>query len=126
MSNSVTFDERDRLITITLQGRLDQGMIRTLAAEVARIAKEYDCFLVLNDAREATSGLSTVEIYELPEVIAEIISQTGLQVNKFKRALVAPTDVPDFAFFETVSRNRGQNVVVFRSIEEAKSWLLGK
>jgi hypothetical protein len=70
--------------------------------------------------------LSTLEIFDLPRIIVEILTETGLDVHKFKRVLVVSNDVDDFTFFETVSRNRGQKVTLFRNIDEARSWLLGK
>ncbi len=76
--------------------------------------------------REATVSMSIVEIYELPKIFMDILLETGVQLSKFKRALVMSSDVDDFAFFETVSRNRGQNVVLFRSMEAARLWLIGK
>jgi hypothetical protein len=71
-------------------------------------------------------SMSTVEIYELPKIFMDILSETGVQIYKFKRTLVISTDVDDFAFFETVSRNRGQNVMLFRSIDAAQLWLIGE
>jgi len=120
MPNSVMYDAETGLIAIRIQSRIDKSVIRTLASQVARIANEHSCFLVLNDAREATSGLSTVEIYEMPKMLLEILLESGIEIHKFKRAIVVANDIDDFTFFETVSQNRGQNVMAFRDIEEAK------
>jgi hypothetical protein len=126
MSNSVTYSQEDGLIRIELQGKVDKALLKELASLTARIAREHDCYLVLNDAREATSGLSTLDIFDLPRIIVQILTETGIEVHKFKRALVISNDVDDFTFFETVSRNRGQTVTLFRNFDEAKLWLLGK
>jgi hypothetical protein len=124
--NSVDYDAGKRLIVIGIRERIDLPLIKKIASEVARFSKEHNCFLVLNDAREATIGLSTVEIYNLPKMIVDILSETGIEVLKFRRALVFSKDVDDFTFFETVSKNRNQNVTLFRSVDEAVSWLLEK
>jgi hypothetical protein len=124
MPNSVVYDSEKRIIVIELQGLIDKPLIKQLASHVAGYSREHNCFLVLNDAREATLNLSTVEIYDLPKTIMEILAATGIEVRKFKRALVVSNDVDDFTFFETVSRNRGHNVMLFRSIDQAISWLL--
>lgn len=126
MSNSVTYNQEDGLIRMELQGKVDKALVKELASRTAILAREHDCFLVLTDAREATTVLSTLEIFELPKLIVEILSETGVEVNKFKRALVISSDIDDFSFFETVSKNRGQNVSLFRNIDEARSWLLAK
>jgi len=93
---------------------------------VARLAEQHHCFLVLRDAREATPHFSTTEIYDLPKVILEILGQLGIPVHKFKRALVVSADIDDFTFSETASRNRGQNVTIFRGMDNARSWLFEK
>jgi hypothetical protein len=126
MSNSVTYNQEDGFIRMELQGKVDKALVKELASQTARIARKYECYLVLNDAREATSGLSTLEIFDLPRIIVEILTETGLEVHKFKRVLVVSKDVDDFTFFETVSQNRGQKVTLFRNFDEARSWLLGK
>lgn len=126
MSNSVTYNQEDGFIRIEIQGKMDKALVKKLASLTARIAREHDCYLILSDAREATSALSTLDIYDLPRIIVQILTETGLEVHKFKRVLVVSNDVDDFTFFETVSRNRGQNVTLFRNIDEARSWLLGK
>jgi hypothetical protein len=126
MLNSVVYEAEKQLIVIEMTGRIDKTLIKQLASQVAYFSKERNCFLVLNDAREATVSLTTVEIYDLPKVIMEILSATGIEVRKFRRALVVSNGIDDFTFFETVSQNRGQNVTLFRSIDEAISWLLEK
>jgi len=65
MPNSVLYDAEAGVIAIRIQSRIDESVMRELASEVARIVNEHSCFLVLNDAREATLGLSTVEIYRV-------------------------------------------------------------
>jgi hypothetical protein len=124
--NSVRYDAELGLIAIEIQARIDQGVVKELAHEAARIARQHNCFLVLSDARGAMPGLSTMEIYDLPKVILEILSATGIPAHKFKRALVVSGDLDDFRFFEIVSRNRGQNVTVFHDMDDARSWLFGK
>lgn len=126
MANLVKYDPQDHLIRIELHEKLDKSMIAILSSETALLAREHDCYLALTDAREASSGLSTLEIYGLPELIMEIFEETGISVYKFKRALVVDKNIDDFTFFETVSRNRGHNVTMFRNIDEAIEWLLAK
>jgi hypothetical protein len=51
---------------------MNPAVIRALASEVA--AREHDCHLVLSDYREAALDLSLLEIYDTPQVVAEILS----------------------------------------------------
>jgi hypothetical protein len=126
MSYAVQYDAEAGLITIEITGRINIPLVRKLGPEVVRIAQEHHCFLVLNDAREATPSFITMELYDLPKIIQEIAAESATQVYRFKRALVVSKDIDDFTFFETVSRNRGQNVMLFRDVDAARKWLLGK
>jgi hypothetical protein len=101
------------------------SLVQACGAEIMRVAKEQDCFLVLTDAREGRIELSVMEIYDLPKVLAGIAAAEGVRIGRFKRAAIVYNDLEDFAFFETVSRNRGQNVVLFHEVAEAKKWLSG-
>ena len=126
MPYSATYDGEAGLIALSFRGKVDLPALRKLASDAARISKEHNCFLVLSDFREATLSLSTMEIYTLPKTLSEILSASGINVYRFKRALVMSTDIDDFTFFETVSRNRSQNITLFRDVDEAKKWLLRK
>jgi hypothetical protein len=123
MPNSVTYDAGSDLILISCNATVNSSAIHEIASAMAVVAKKYECFRILSDFREATLDLSLIEIYDLPKLVADILSAAGLQVHKYKRALVVTNDMDDFVFFETVSRNRGQPVMLFRSIEKAKEWL---
>ena len=126
MPYSLVFDTEEKLIKITMQGTVNLPMVTKLASEVAEIAKEHNCFLILNDAREAIPDISVIGIHDLPKIFSEILSSAGIQISKFKRAIVVSKNINDFNFFETVSRNRAQNVMLFRDIHEAKKWLFEK
>ncbi len=127
MSYSVAYDAEAGFIAIVIQGTIDQSVVRQLISDAARVAQEHNCFLVLNDAREATVTLSIAEIYDLPKIVSEVLAESGIEVQRVKRAaVVVPDTMDDFTFFETVSRHRGQNVTVFRDMDKAKKWLSGK
>jgi hypothetical protein len=67
-----------------------------------------------------------LEIYEIPKIIVEIFTASGLPEYKVKRALVVAKDIEDFSFFETVTMNQAQNARIFQDFDEAKKWLLEK
>jgi len=120
---SVTYDSKNHMILITLKGLIDREAINKSRIEAARLAKQHNCFSVLADLREATSTISLMEIYDLPQTTSEVLSASGIQAHQFKRAIVVALDLDNASFFETVSRNRGHNVRLFRDMEEAKKWL---
>lgn len=126
MPYSVTYDQDHGLIVVKIEGRIGQNLIKSLVSDVALIAKEKDCFLLLNDARDATVDLSTVDIYHLPELLTDTFFQFDISLYKFKRAIVISRglrEMEDFIFFETVSKNRGHNLNIFHDIKTAKQWL---
>lgn len=121
--NSITYDSANGLILIVLRGAIDKAAIDETRAEAARLAKQWNCFNVLADLREAGSAVSTMDIFELPQSTAELLAAQGLSVHRFKRALVVGREIGDPTFFEAVSFNRGQNVRLFLDMEAAKQWL---
>jgi len=125
MSYSVTYDSKNHLILIVHKGVVDKSVLNKSRSEAARLAKQYNCFNILADLREATSGISTIDIFKLPQTTSEQLFAAGLNISQFKRALVVAQEFGDPAFFEAVSTNRGQNVKLFRNLEKAKKWLFG-
>lgn len=126
MANSVTYEAETGVIMMRLAGTIDQHVLTSMAGKAARLAKKHNCYLLLNDARRAFPALTTLEIYELPNTVEKLVSAIGLPVSKFKRAIVVAGEMDDFTFFETVSRNHGQHVMLFRDMDEARKWLLEK
>jgi hypothetical protein len=123
MPFTVTFNSNEDVICIKLHGEINLLSVIQIATEVAHTAKKHDSFRILNDAREASVKLSTLEIVQLPKVFSEILAEMGIQINKFRRAIIVSNYMDDFTFFETVSMNRGQNVMLFREMKEAREWL---
>jgi hypothetical protein len=68
--------------------------------------------------------LSTLEIYALPKIIADIATSLGINVYKIKRAVVASSDSDDLRFKENVTVNQGQHLRIFQNIDQARKWLL--
>jgi len=69
--------------------------------------------------RSATINISVAGLFYSPKAMDESgVSRT------IKRALLVPAAFEESEFLETVTRNRGHNLKVFRDIEEAKRWLL--
>ena len=126
MPHSVEYDPQTDIIHIKVEGPLTLAIVRDVSNAAALLSKERGCLRILNDLREASIQLSMLEIYSLPGSIAKITSALGLPVHNFRRAVVLPEGTTLLPFFETVSRNRMQNVTLFHDIEAARKWLLEK
>lgn len=124
MAYTVTYNPGLGVIETTAQGKLTLREAKEIIFEIAKTAREQNCFLCLSDYREATMDMSTLQIHEIPDVLASIVSSLGLRPGQFKRAIIVEKSFEDFYFFETVTLNAGQNIKLFQDIDEAKNWLL--
>src|SRR5262245_33175034 len=113
MTHTITYNSRDHIIEVKVQGDLTLQRVQEIVSEVAKVSKEQNCFHILNDLREAIVKLSIHEIYELPKTLSEIAASFGLGIHAFKRAFVAPKEQANLTFFENVSFNRGQREKYF-------------
>ncbi|HMY68446.1 MAG TPA: hypothetical protein PL163_17495, partial [Leptospiraceae bacterium] len=77
-----------------------------------------------NDYRDASVKLSTLEIYELPQMIAKIAASFGTDARRIRRALIVSKESEDYHFYETVSANNSQKEKLFLDPEEARHWLI--
>ena len=90
------------------------------ASEVVALLDKHSCVRILSDLREVDLRLSTIDLYNIPKLVAE----AGVKHN-VKRAIVFSKDAEDYKFLETVSDNRGQFVRVFTDFDEAQTWIKG-
>ncbi len=124
MSHTIIYNSEERIIEIKVQGDFSLSEAKEMFAEAVQVVKAQNCFLVLNDMREATMKLSMVEIYKLPKTLAVKVDALGFSVHKLKRALVVKKDLKGYRFFEDVASNRAQSVKYFFDMNEARKWLL--
>lgn len=118
------FDLDADLVTVTITGTVDHASILQLATNIFSLAIQENCSRILMDCRQANFKLSTLEIYHLPQQIAQLVKQLGRSINEFKRALLILEQQTDAAFIETVSQNQFQLLKAFTDMQAAKEWLL--
>ena len=129
MPHVITYNPETHIVEIKLHGQITFNEIKEVYSQALPIAKDKNSSLFFSDYREAVLCLSTFEIYELPQIFADIATTIGFSPYQLKRAIVpSKTHSPnDYQFFETVSRNRGQSFArLFQDIDEAKKWLSEK
>lgn len=122
MSNSIVYDSSCDLILVTLAGSIDKRMMDELTMQTLRLVQQHSCFRVLADLRQASSAVSTIDLFQRARETAQHVSQANIP-SSYKRALIVGDNFEDPQFFETVSQNREQQVRIFHDIEEAKRWL---
>jgi hypothetical protein len=127
MSYTVDYNPETHIIETKVNGVVKLDTFKQIFSQGVQLAKEKDCFLLLNDFRSATIELSTLDLYSLPEILAGISRSMGISVNRLRRALVVTLQYTrDAIFAEDVAVNRGQHAKFFHDIEDARKWLLGK
>ena len=126
MSHTIIYNADMHIIESKFHGTLTFAEVKEFISEGARIAKENNCSLFITDYREVRLKLSTLEIFDVPQLMRDAFRSLGLNVNELKRALVVAADLRDYHFFETVTANQGQNAKLFREVDEAKQWLSEK
>ena len=126
MLHTLFFNSETKTIEAKMIGDLTFCGTKELITQLAQMAKENNCNLLLNDFNEAIIKLSTFEIYELPKIMLDTFTSVGLNVRLMKRALIVKKDLQDYTFYETVTKNSGQNAKIFNDIDEAKEWLYNK
>jgi hypothetical protein len=126
MSHRVIYTSELHVVESKVQGNLTLAEVKEIITEIAIIAKEKACNLILSDFREATLRLSITQIYELSNITTNIFGSFGLNILRCKRALVAAEGLNDYSFHENVMVNRGHKIKVFTNMDTAKNWLFGK
>jgi hypothetical protein len=122
MSSSIAYDSSCDLILVTLVGSIDKRTMDELTMETLRLVQQHSCFRVLADLRQATSAVSTLDLFQRARETAQHVSTSSIPPS-YKRALLVGDNIEDPRFFETVSQNREQQVRVFHDMEQAQRWL---
>lgn len=120
----VEIDEDLALIRCSYAGRVQLDDFKAATFKAIALAKKHKTHLVLIDAAELTSAISTVEIYGLPDFY-----DTTDTDRQSKWAFIMPPEGQireDAKFYVTVCRNRGWNIRAFEDRREAVEWLLGE
>lgn len=127
MSYAITFDPDTHIVEINIQGILTLNNAKEIFSEAIKLAVEKDTFLLLTDFCEAAINLSTLEFYELPNILESVATSIGVNVRAFKRAIVfSPTKFKNAGFAENIKVNRGHTIMHFQDSDEAKKWLSEK
>lgn len=118
MKFKVIWDQDCNCIMARIEGEIVQYDLENLATEIVRLSREHNCMRLINDLRKAKLNWKTMDIYEFPK----FLSKWGIGPD-FKRAIIANANLGDYRFFETISKNIGQDVRIFTSVDDARQWL---
>lgn len=125
MAYSVEYDPKEKIIIAKITGKTELAELQKVGTNLIHLAKQENCFCILTDLNHADLHVTTLEIFNLPQYLAEIAKAEELNVYSLRRAFVALKDQAILDFYETVSRNRSHHTKLFFDFEEAKNWLRG-
>lgn len=118
---TVTFDPEHGLVETVYAGRLSRAELFQAAEETLALGQAHGTTLFLGDCRDLAGGHSTLDLYQLSELVKR---RAGLAA--VKEALLMPgrpASLADVRFWETTSRNRGLVVRLFGNRASALAWL---
>jgi hypothetical protein len=127
MAYEVVYNPDENCVHGYIEGKVDLEMVQQYGRVIIEQLSAHNCLRFLNDMRNASITLSTMDIYDLPAWIEE----AGLN-RMCKRALLVSRDFDDYKFFQSVSRNHGHLLEVFadssktrifRDLAKAREWL---
>ncbi|MBU8922073.1 MAG: hypothetical protein KOO63_09670 [Bacteroidales bacterium] len=118
MAEKVTIREDLQIIQVDSYGDVNAEDLKKSLETVFKIRQEQGLTRVLVDATRETSLPSTPRVFEFGSQLAEL-----LRGMKFALATSPETD-RDLRFLVTVAINRGAQVSVFDSVDDALVWLM--
>jgi len=119
----LAYNEDLKIVELTSQADIHSADIEAAVRGIFQLVRDRDCNLVLVDWTQSKLAVTTVGIYELPEVIARTAKSLDVSIHRIKRAILVREKTEEFKFYEDVTRNRGQNVKVFVDRPAAINWL---
>lgn len=97
----------------------DQADVKNYTDAVVNAILDFNSKKVLCDERELQYNLSLTDTFQLGEYVSQYSG------HLIKIAIVCNSKfIDDAKFYETVTTNRGMQIKVYTSIEEAECWLL--
>ena len=121
MPYSVSFDDKDGIVYVTISGPAVKDDHYAARDESFKLCQDNVCSRLLVDLRELdASAFSSMGCFTFGEALAK--SPLRLRI-----AHVLPTDTKSAAqviFTSTIEANRGKSTGVFKTTEEAIQWLL--
>ena len=114
MPETVTYLDNIDVIKVESSGETTINDWENSMAQVTKIREETKCSQVLVDARQQNKSPDTMELYEFG---SSLPSEYQFAV------IISDNTLNDHYFLESVARNRGKTVQLFKTFKEALGWL---
>ena len=110
---------KSNIIHITTKGNMTVEMLNKMVMEALENSKKYNSLSFLVDHRKVIVKCSFRDAFDRPKELQTL----GLPRKSRVAEVVSESNLEIFRFFETVSRNRGYQIQIFKDIKPAKEWL---
>jgi len=123
MKYTITPSTDGKYIILKVKGEINRETVLQPNLEAHALAKKLGIKRHLVDVTEAKNTDSILHSYEF--AYDDMINTKGIDKNAIVAILVSPTDI-SHDFIETVLRNAGLHVKLFRDLNAAKLFLTNK
>ena len=119
MNYTITTSDNGKYLICQVSGEITVDLAREFTKELNRLSRTLNIKRFLNDVREATNALSTLQNYNFAY---KDMAEMNLQREACSAILVGPAD-KSHDFVGTVTQNAGYNVRIFHDEGSAIAWL---
>jgi hypothetical protein len=119
MNFTITTSPNGKYLICRVTGEITVDIARQFTKELDRLSRTLNIKRFLNDVRDASNALSTLQNYDFAYID---MAEMNLQRDACSAILVGPAD-KTHDFVETVTQNAGFNVRIFHDEEAAIAWL---
>jgi len=122
MNYTITPSSDGKFIVVRVRGNITRQIAMQFNVEAHALGRQLGIIRYLVDATGARNTETTIDNYEF--AYSDMRNTEGIDHSARVAALVDPND-HSHDFIETVSRNAGQNVRIFRDHDQAMRFLMG-
>ncbi len=123
-SVTVTYDDADHLILISIHGPVNMTVVDEIRSKSMKAVADHNCMRALVDLRDAQPDLSSFDLFFQPHRTADELATIGRKETQFFRALIVGEKNDEIRYYTTVAENRGHPVKLFYDEDSAKTWLV--
>jgi hypothetical protein len=120
MEHFIKVRSHGKALIATAVGEVNEAVYLLMRQEIVESIKTCDAKHILIDIRNAIVHASVMEIYQFTESSLEMFPLGFRYAIVYSEKTMSDEDA---IFGETVARNRGAQVQVFRDVSKAKKWL---
>ena len=117
-SFKVYYDEEQKCLICSLEGKVDFETIKKYAEKILETGEKHQCKSFFNDLRKVGTAFSLTDVIE----IMSMMKRMGFD-DSWKRAMVVAKESLEYRFYEALILKEAINLKLFTNPHEAMIWL---